>query len=316
MLTISKTTLQMAAFFLLTASSLAFSWSWNSTENVLPSLREDLDNEIAAYRQQVGTGMSIHDRILVLDRLIGNYKPLGLNVSDLETEQSRLTLQEKQAQLRSAQAQDEATLLYERGVAEYRDGQFRLALDTFREAERLLPQDAGIKEARRKLEGVTPIIEAATKTGLDEQLIRLSMVRYLENDPKRALNALLYATQHTAERPELVRLMRLIETNHPEVEMPKLSPGVSLVEYKLRLSLEAIYDGRYLTAISECTDILDLEPANVLAMTRLGSAYYAMNERDKARQIWTRALQLDPTNQVLKKFLYGTNPKAANKNGR
>ncbi len=293
---------------LLTCSAIppVFGWSWNSAENVLPSLREDLDNEIAAYRQQVGNGLSIHERILVLDRLIGNYKPLGLNLVDLETEQSRLVLQERQQQLRSAQSQDEATLLYERGIAEYRDGQYKLSLDTFREAERLLPQDAGIKEVRRKLESVAPIIEAALKTENDDKLIRLALTRYFENDPKRALNSLIHAHQQNYERPEIERLLRLIETNNPEVEMPKLPPGVSLVEYKLRIALEAIYDGRYLSSIAECTDVLDLEPANVLAMTRLGSAYYAMNEREKAQKIWTKALQLDPNNQVLKKFLYGT----------
>jgi tetratricopeptide (TPR) repeat protein len=41
-------------------------------------------------------------------------------------------------------------------------------------------------------------------------------------------------------------------------------------------------------------------------LTRLGSAYFAMNERDKAKQIWTKALQYDPNNDVLKKFLYGS----------
>ncbi len=300
-----KMNLILSAFLLSASPTPGFSWSWNSAENVLPSLREDLDNEIAAYRQQVGTGMVLHDRILALDRLIGNYKPLGLNVADLETEQSRLLLQEKQQQLRNVQAQDEATLLYERGVAEYHDGQYQSALDTFREAERLLPQDAGIKELRRRLEGVTPIVDAANKTAIDDQLIRLAMTRYFENDPKRAINALIYATEQNTDRPELARLLQLIETDHPDVDVPKLTAGVGIVEFKLRTALEAIYDGRYLTSITECSDVLDLEPINVLAMTRLGSAYYAMNEREKARQVWTRALQLDPNNQMLKKFLYG-----------
>lgn len=299
-----KTITFLAVIFFMGAASPAFSWNWNAADNVLPSLREDLDNEIAAYRQQVGNGMTLHERILTLDRIIGNYKPMGLNVVDLETEQSRLVLQEKQQQLRSAEVQNEATLLYERGVAEYRDGQFVLALNTFREAERLLPQDNAIKEVRRRLEGVTPIVEMAVETEQTEKLIRLALTRYFENDPKRALNALIYAMQYNAERAELMRLYRLIETNHPEVEAPRLSPGISIVDHKLRLGLEAIYDGRYLSAISECTDVLDLEPNNVLAMTRLGSAYFAMNEREKAKQIWTKALQLDPNNAVLKKFLY------------
>jgi tetratricopeptide (TPR) repeat protein len=47
-------------------------------------------------------------------------------------------------------------------------------------------------------------------------------------------------------------------------------------------------------------------PHPILALTRLGSAYYAMNEQEKARQIWIKALQLNPDNEVLKKFLYGS----------
>jgi Tfp pilus assembly protein PilF len=119
------------------------------------------------------------------------------------------------------------------------------------------------------------------------------------------LNALIYAKERFKERRDIERLMQLLEANHPEVEAPRLASGITLIDHKLQLALEAIYEGRYLTAISECTDVLDLEPNSVLALTRLGSAYYAMNEQNKAQQVWTKALQLDPNNDVLRKFLYG-----------
>ena len=301
-----KTYLFISLFSIIASSTQIGAWSWNTSDNVLPSVREDLDKEVAAYRQQVGNGMTLQERIIVLDRLIGNYEPLGLNIAELKIERSRLILQDKQAQLRNLEAQGEATKLYERGVGEYRSGQFRDALETFRIAERQLPDDSAIKEVRRKLEGVTPILEIETAQDFEGKIIRLSITRFLENDPKRALNAIMYASESKVNRPELIRLQRLIEKNHPEAEMPARPRGISLVDYKLQATLEAIYDGRYLTAISECTDVLDLEPDNVLALTRLGSAYYAMNEKDKAKNIWTMALQLDPSNEVLKKFLYGT----------
>ncbi len=267
-----KSHLFFAAFLLPLYSAPIFAWSWNSAENVMPSLREDLDKEIAAYRQKVGNGLSLHERIIQLDRLIQNYKPLGLNVVDLETEQSRLLLQEKQQQLRASEAHDQATLLHDKGVAEYKDGQFQMSLDTFREAERLLPEDDGIKETRRRLEGVTPILELEVGQDRGGTLLRLAVCRYLVNDIKRAFNTLTYAQNNKIERPEIGRLAKLIETNHPEVESPRIPTGITLIDHKLQLSLEAIYDGRYLTAISECADVLDLEPNNVLAMTRLGSA--------------------------------------------
>ncbi len=281
-----------------------WAWSWDSPDNTMPSLREDLDREIAAYRQQVLNGLSTHDRIILLDRLINNYKPMGINMAELETELSRLILEEKQQQLRSSQAQDEATQLYERGVSEYKAGQYATALETFQNAERLIPQDTGVKESRRRLNAIIPIIENETGATRDSELLRLIITRYIENDPKRALNALLYANDKKIARPELARLKRLIEADHPEVEMPVLPAGLTFVDHALQMSLEAIYDGRYLTAISDCSDVLDLEPNNVMALTRLGSAYFAMNEREKAKQIWTKALQIDPSNDMLKKFLY------------
>jgi tetratricopeptide (TPR) repeat protein len=306
-----KSTIFFSLFLFLGLTTFLFGWSWESADNMLPTLREDLDKEIAAYRQQVGNGMSIHERIIALDQLVNNYKPLGLSVIELETERSRLIIQEKQHELRSAEVQDNATELYEKGVGEFRSGQYQDALTTFREAERLLPLDESIKEIRRKLEGITSITAGEISPEKDGDLVRLSLTRFLENDPKRAMNAMVYAMEVNKARPELVRLLRLIETNNPETESLRLSPGINLIDHKLQQTLEAIYDGRYLTAIAECTDILDLEPDNVLALTRLGSAYYAMNEKDRARQIWTRALQIDPANNVLRKFLYGTKGSAS-----
>lgn len=300
----------ISVFFCLFATGAIRGWSWESAENVLPSLREDLDKEIAAYRQQVGNGISIQERILALDQIIGNYKPLGLDVVDLETERARLMLQEKQLQLRSAEVQDQATKLYERGITEYREGLYRASLETFREAERLLPQDESIREVRLKLTSLTSVTEEESSKGFEGFILRLAVVRFLENDPKRALNALIYAEEKKVTRPEVMRIRRLVEKYYPEVQMPQLTTGISLVEFKLQSALEGIYDGRYLTAIGECTDVLDLEPQNVLALTRLGSAYYAMNEREKAKKIWTQALQLDPENAILKKFLYGMRGKS------
>lgn len=46
-----------------------------------------------------------------------------------------------------------------------------------------------------------------------------------------------------------------------------------------------------------------MEPHNVLALTRMGSAYYAMGQKSEARRYWEKALKLDPQNNVIKQFL-------------
>lgn len=301
-----RSLLLYAAIACLSPASFAYSWSWDSADNAMPSLREDLDREVAAYRQQVNNGMPVTERIAALDRLVSNYQPMGLNVAELETERSRLMLEEKTQALRASQAQDEATKLYDQGVYEYREGRYQKAHDTFRDAERLLPQDRSIKDLRRRLGSVYTIVEVEDGQDRGSQIIRLAISRYLENDTKRAMNALIYADNIKVERPEIGRLKRLIESEQPDLATPSLPANVRIVDHKLQLTLEAIYDGRYLSAIAECTDVLDLEPDNVTALTRLGSAYFAMNEKQKARQIWTKALQLDPKNDVLRKFLYGS----------
>lgn len=300
-----KTALFMGLILLSLSSSDLHAWSWESPESVIPTLRDDLDREIAAYRQQVLNGMKIHDRIVSLDRLIDNYKPMGINVAELETERERLVLEQKQQQLRVAQSKDQGTMLYEQGVSEYKEGKYQTSEETFAEAAKLLPDDPSIKEMHRRLGSITSILTSELGVKKDSQLLRLAIGWYLENDPKRSLYALIYAKDKKISRPELDRLHRLIQADHPEIEMPSLPTGVTLVDHKLQLTLEAIYDGRYLSAITECTDVLDLEPTNVMALTRLGSAYFAMNEREKAKQIWTKALQYDPNNDVLRKFLYG-----------
>lgn len=299
-----KTILIVGLFLNLSPRPLC-AWSWDSADNMLPSLREELDREIAIYRQQVINGLKLRERIVALDRLIGNYKPMGLNLSELENEYSRLTLEEKQQQVRAFEAQDKAMILYDRGTTEYREGRYEAALNTFTEAEALLPQDNAVKEIKRKLSSIFAVVQNQEGEDLSSTLTRLALRRYIENDPKRALNAFIYAKDKKVDSNELPRLQRLFEIDHPEIQPPHIPTGTTIIDYKLQLTLEAIYDGRYLSAIDDCTDVLDLEPSNVLALTRLGSAYFAMNEREKARQIWTKALQYDPNNAVLKKFLYG-----------
>jgi Tfp pilus assembly protein PilF len=119
----------------------------------------------------------------------------------------------------------------------------------------------------------------------------------------RALNALHFAQDLNPSQPAIDRLVKLVQKEYPEIEEPTVPRGKTLVDYKLQLSLEYVYDGQFLKAINECNHVLDLEPDNVLALTRMGSAYYAMGQKSEAQGLWVKALKLEPNNQVLKQFL-------------
>jgi tetratricopeptide (TPR) repeat protein len=288
----------------LLARSPAVAWEWNDQESsVLPSLQAEFDQELTAYRAQVEKGLGMQERIIGLDRLISQYKPQGINTVVLESERDRLTVQMDKDRQTSQSSQQVASELYQLAGAKVKEGRFQDALAAIQKAERLVPDDSAVVEMRHKLAGVVGILPNSIQADKSADLVRRGVSRYIENDGTRSLNALRYASQLRPDAPALSRLVLLVEKDYPDATRPSIGRGKSLVDYKLQLSLEYVYDGQYLKAINECNQVLDLEPDNVLALTRLGSAHYAMGQKQEAKVYWARALKLEPNNQVLKDFL-------------
>ena len=100
--------------------------------------------------------------------------------------------------------------------------------------------------------------------------------------------------------------MDLVKRTFPNESADILDARLNLIDQKLQKALEKIYGGEYLVAAKECQEVLDLEPENSLALTRLGSVYYAMGQVKQARVYWQQALTLDGKNDVLRSFLSQT----------
>lgn len=291
------------AFALAVWPGPARGWEWTDGQtSVLPSLQEEFDQEVASYRGQVERGLAVQERLIALDKLVTQYKPQGINTVVLESERDRLTVQLDKERQTSQNSQQLSSELYQLAIQKTQAGAFRDALSAIQKAERLVPSDGSFSELRRKLESVTSILPAATQATTAGNSIRRGVLRYTENDGVRALNSLRYAAQIGSDA-NVDRLVKLLEREYPEIEPPVLPRGKTLVDYKLQLSLEYVYDGQFLKAINECNHVLDMDPDNVLALTRMGSAYYAMGQKQEAKGLWTRALKLDPSNDVLKQFL-------------
>ena len=69
------------------------------------------------------------------------------------------------------------------------------------------------------------------------------------------------------------------------------------------VAVHDIYDGKYHRAVGTLDEILALEPNDVLALKRLGSAYFSLGKKARAKEAWERALRLQPEDPTLKKFL-------------
>ena len=75
------------------------------------------------------------------------------------------------------------------------------------------------------------------------------------------------------------------------------------MDQKLHEALQSIYEGRYDVAITKCEQVLRIDPTNVTAIGRMGASFFLLGEKEKAINLWKRALELEPNNQTAIDYL-------------
>jgi Flp pilus assembly protein TadD len=113
-----------------------------------------------------------------------------------------------------------------------------------------------------------------------------------------------YARQRWPRDTTVARLYNLISREFPETASGmRMLPGITIVDQLLQDALDFIRNSRFIQAISTLQQVLQLEPDNIPALTRMGSAYWAMEKKDIARKNWERVLELDPDNREVLQFM-------------
>lgn len=87
------------------------------------------------------------------------------------------------------------------------------------------------------------------------------------------------------------------------VRQGEILPMTALVNEKLKKSASAFYAQKFDVVVRECEEVTLLDERNPLGWTRLGSAYYMMGDKEKARSAYSRALELNPGDPVTKRFM-------------
>ncbi len=255
--------------------------------------------------------MPVQERIVTLDRLIKLYKIRKKDSKALEDERATVLADEQAVQTVSAASRQKAQTLFQQAFEHVQKGQYKEAHDAFAEAERNNPSDKSLSELRLKMDGVSAILPMGADTeSASHDLIRKGVMQFLQNEPSKSINFLLYAQQKDAKDSAIPQLVELVKRTFPNESSEILDARLNLIDQKLQRALEKIYTGEYLVAAKECQEVLDLEPENPLALTRLGSVYYAMGQVKQARQYWKQALERDPKNDVLKSFMSQTSAEA------
>lgn len=199
-------------------------------------------------------------------------------------------------------------------------GRYKAGLDSIQKADLELMSDeevADLSRLMKKTATVASIYPKLEGTDPKTRLVKTAVGAYMSNNGKTAVNAAIYADQKYPNDPAIKRMKDLLFKEFPtEAFEVRALPEVKLTQQLLQEALELIYGGKYVAAINKCNEVLELEPESVLALTRIGSAYWAMGLEEPARNAWRRALELDPNNEQLSDFLKRKAPAAVRRPGK
>ncbi|MFI5345781.1 MAG: tetratricopeptide repeat protein [Elusimicrobiota bacterium] len=191
-------------------------------------------------------------------------------------------------------------------LANVRTGRYRSALaglETLLENGNRTPFASALQSS---LEDIVLIVPEAPDKSKAWRLTTLSVNAAVgqNQDYKLAYDGLRYARELEPVDTRIKRLLDWFLSRHPEfVNTDLVTPGMTLLEYKRSVALDHMYGARYHQAIDTLNEALALEPADLVALKRLGSAYYSLGLHPKAREAWQKALALSPEDPQLKKFL-------------
>lgn len=177
-----------------------------------------------------------------------------------------------------------------------------VALQPLLEADPYHPLYTVLQSRLDRLSFVIPQASTATKAwtaavrGLSGYVAR-------EDDLQLAYDGLRRAKELDPREPFFERLIAVLLSDNPALAQDAVTVGMSVLEYKRFVALNLIYDGKYSQAVAVLERVVKLDPEDQTALKRLGSAYFALKQKDKARELWRRALALKPDDGQLKLFL-------------
>ncbi|MGM0568730.1 MAG: PorV/PorQ family protein [Elusimicrobiota bacterium] len=189
--------------------------------------------------------------------------------------------------------------------AAFRAGLFKEAARNYEKAYGLAPRNKEIARGMNIMNRISQIIPARDEDTKEARLLIRALKEYIENDNTEllvlALNHILALDPSDREAERLLGLVAMIEG----IEQPRIrvASGMTLAEYKLHRSLQNFYEAEYSRSIELAQDVLVIEPDNAEAYKRIGSAFYAMGNEERAAEAWEKSLEIDPDDAQLRRFL-------------
>lgn len=193
------------------------------------------------------------------------------------------------------------------GMDAFQEGNFALAAQKFNQALDAQPGNKQVQAMLSRLMNVTSFVPQAVGGEEFQTFVRKGAISYVDGrDLKSAVNSLRYAFNKNPKDEKILGLLNMVEKEAGVAELTRKLDGpetFTWVDQKVYDSRQAIYEGKYDAALRRAQDVLDLEPNNVVALKIMGSAFYMMEQKDKALAVWKRVLELDPNDREVKEFV-------------
>ena len=193
------------------------------------------------------------------------------------------------------------------GFDAFEEGNFTLAAQKFNQALDAQPGNKQVQAMVSRLLAVTAYMPQATGGEESQVFIRKGVSAYVDGrDLRGSVNALRYAYNKNPKDEKLLGLLNLVEKESGVTELTRKMEGpeqFTWVDQKIYDARQSVYDGKYDAAVRRSQDVLDLEPNNVTALEIMGSAFYMMEQKDKAMAVWRRVLEIDPNNRSVRDFM-------------
>jgi len=149
-------------------------------------------------------------------------------------------------------------------------------------------------------------LEKAFSSGTEQSdLAHEAVTAYAQGLELKAL-LLAHAARGTDVRGPAVfegLLYTLSELTRNNVRRDEILPLTALIKEKLRKSVRYFYVQRFDMAAKECEEAVMIDERNHIGWTRLGSAYFMMGDKVKAKQAYGKALELRPDDAVTRQFM-------------
>jgi len=244
-----------------------------------------------------------------------NFKSFSLDIAqgihDLGSS-TRFSATFRFGQSRADRATGQVKNFIKAGMEAFQEGNFALAAQKFNQAQDAAPGNKQVATMIARLNNVTSFVPQATGGEESQTFVRRGAIAYVDGrDLKVAVNSLRYAFNKNPRDEKLLGLLNMIEKEAGVADVTRRLEGpeqFTWIDQKVFDARQSVYDGHYDSAVRRAQDVLDLEPNNVTALEIMGSAFFLMEQKDKAMAVWRRVLELDPSNRAVRDFMQSLRP--------